>query len=227
MQIKNAEQAGKRQSFVKPRRVRMSAKKIGELGELAFRLRASILGFSVARLDGECEHYDSLVDNGRRCLRVQVKTSISKTSRHFYSVSCARTRFDRKKRANVAVPYEKGDIDFLAIYILPEDTWYIVPFEVLRGRVQLTIHAAEHAKPGELAKYKNAWHLLWKGSGARGAAKRASGLVIDRIMACADEAGESRGTGDEVEAKFEAGLFLVTRADRWRRSVRRKKCHQM
>lgn len=59
-----------------------------------------------------------------------------------------------------ALPYLPGEIDFLAAYIIPEDTWYIIPLEAFIGRTSLLFRRSSDRKPGLYDQYKEAWHLL-------------------------------------------------------------------
>src|SRR5208283_5861543 len=53
----------------------MTRKQRGEMAEAAFLARVAGLGFGVAKPWGESSRYDLIVDNGRRLLRVQVKSA--------------------------------------------------------------------------------------------------------------------------------------------------------
>jgi len=59
-----------------------------------------------------------------------------------------------------AVPYLPGEIDFIAAYIIPEDTWYIIPLAAIRGRTSLLFRRAGDPRPGLYDAYYEAWHLL-------------------------------------------------------------------
>lgn len=59
-----------------------------------------------------------------------------------------------------AVPYLPGEIDFLAAYIIPEDTWYIVPLEAFLGSTSLLFRRRADPKPGLYDQFNEAWHLL-------------------------------------------------------------------
>ena len=56
--------------------------------------------------------------------------------------------------------YLPGEIDFLAAYIIPEDTWYIVPLEAFLGSTSLLFRRRADPKPGLYDQYNEAWHLL-------------------------------------------------------------------
>ena len=58
-----------------------------------------------------------------------------------------------------AVPYLPGEIDFIAAYIIPEDTWYIIPLHAVRG-TSLLFRRKKDRRPGLYDQYRQAWHLL-------------------------------------------------------------------
>lgn len=63
-------------------------------------------------------------------------------------------------------PYTAADIDFFAIYVIPADSWYIIPIEESSS----AIGSSPHNSLSQNACYKEAWHLLqrectaWTGS---------------------------------------------------------------
>jgi len=59
-----------------------------------------------------------------------------------------------------AVPYTKAEIDFLVIYLHRENAWYILPVEVVDGRVSLAVLAPQHPSTNAYTPYLEAWHLL-------------------------------------------------------------------
>ena len=85
--------------------------------------------------------------------RVQVKCS-TQLENDMYHLNAHRRTGGR------AVPYLPGEIDFLAAYIIPEDTWYIIPLEAFLGSTSLLFRRRDDPKPGLYDEYKEAWHLL-------------------------------------------------------------------
>ena len=72
--------------------------------------------------------------------------------------------------------YKKNTFDFVAAYVIPEDIWYILPEELVRGMWSVGLHPElEVSKYGE---YREAWDLL-RGESESG--------VIPCIQACVDE----------------------------------------
>jgi hypothetical protein len=75
-------------------------------------------------------------------------------------------------------------VDFFAIYIIPTDDWYIMPYAVVGDR-----DANVFFKPGmkgqKYEKYREAWHLLVDACGG------GDGGPID-IQACCDDGDAAR-----------------------------------
>lgn len=54
--------------------------------------------------------------------------------------------------------YEEGSVHFFAVYLIPEDAWYILPYAAL-GR-KTTLHFVPGGRRQKYARYRDAWHLL-------------------------------------------------------------------
>jgi len=111
--------------------------------------KAAKLGFRISKLWGECR-YDVIVETGGRFMRIQVKSTICRRRKGY---NC------RVQPSDTSEPYHPGEFDFLAVYIITEDVWYIVPARVVvhkLGRIRL--HPSDPAC--KYAPYKEAWHLL-------------------------------------------------------------------
>jgi hypothetical protein len=66
----------------------------------------------------------------------------------------------QRRSGKRTLPYLPGEIDFLAAYIFPDDTWYIIPLAAFLGRSSLLFRRRNDTKPGHYDRYKEAWHLL-------------------------------------------------------------------
>ncbi len=121
----------------------------GEWAELRFMSRAAEEGLRIIKPWGDSSHYDFVVENGGRFLRVQVKSTSHQRKN---SYACALSRASAKR-------YQSKDIDFFAVYIIPLDTWYIIPFGAVKN-VKRGISLSPHNTLTRLAAYKEAWHLL-------------------------------------------------------------------
>jgi len=139
-------------------------KERGEWVELCFMAKAAGMGMLVSKPLGDSCRYDVLVEAGGRILRVQVKSTIYRRRGNEYS----RNVMGPGRKA-----YKEGSVDFFAVYLIPADAWYIIPYEAL-GR-KLTLHFVPGGRCQKYAKYREAWHLL-----------RGSNEAV-KIFACADE----------------------------------------
>src|SRR5947209_5104499 len=104
-------------------------KERGEWAELCFMARAAGLGMGVMRPFGDSRRYDVAVEAGRRLVRVQVRSTIYRRRGKEYSLNMMGP--GRKR-------YPPGTVDFFAVYLIPEDQWYIIPFEALGKK--MTVH---------------------------------------------------------------------------------------
>jgi hypothetical protein len=59
--------------------------------------------------------------------------------------------------------YEEGLVDFFAIYLIPIDTWYIIPFAAI-GRTRCSLHFTPGSKRKTYERYREAWELMKPGS---------------------------------------------------------------
>ena len=121
-------------------------KRRGEIAELAFLLKATSLGFGVAKPWGDSDRFDFIVSAPFHLWRVQVK-----------SAWCGPPY--RIKGSGVSnIPYTNHEIDFVAGYIIPEDLWYILPFAALGARKVLNINP--HLSSSPFNAYRDAWELF-------------------------------------------------------------------
>ena len=132
---------------------RGTSKQKGELAEMGFLLKASGLGFGVARPWGDSERYDFVLDSGKRLWRVQVKsTYVARTHRY---VIKAQGSGKGKIKA-----YTAQQIDILVAYIVAEDAWYVIPVEVFAPRILLKFYPSGSTKGAIYEKYREAWDLM-------------------------------------------------------------------
>jgi hypothetical protein len=139
----------------------LTTKRLGELAELAFSFKAYNFGFGVSKPYGDSERYDTIIDAreigkvrvGTPLWRVQVKCT-NQLFQGMYHLSAGR------RLEGHVVPYKLGEIDFLAAYIIPEETWYIIPIEAFLGLKNLTFRRGDDPRPGMYDNYYEAWQLL-------------------------------------------------------------------
>jgi len=147
----------------------------GEWAELCFMVRAAELGLQVSKPWGETAHYDFVVEGDGQFNRVQVKSTMF-VDRGGYSCSV--------RGANG--PYEEDAFDFVAVFLIPEEIWYIIPAKEIEGQGSVAVYP--HLKRSKYGKYREAWDLL----GAR---------MVATIQACVEDDGPwEAGVGlQEVE----------------------------
>ena len=76
-------------------------------------------------------------------------------------VKCTRFRRGRSYKCHLdsnGHPYSPDQIDFLAAYVIPTDTWYILPIEATNAQPDILL--TPHNARSKYEKYKEAWHLL-------------------------------------------------------------------
>ncbi len=140
------------------------ASRWGELGELAFVLKAASVGISASKPFSDHRPYDFLVEHGQRLLRVQVKsvfTSQGGPYRYGFSVAVS-----KRPRSGKRVTYTADQIDFIVAFVAPHDAWYVIPVDAIKGRTFIRFYpgGATRSDAGRFEPYREAWHLL-KGDG--------------------------------------------------------------
>jgi len=106
--------------------------------------RAAEQGLRVSKPWGETARYDFAVEQGGRFVRVQVKSTMF-VDRGGYSCSVRGSRG----------PYHGNDFEFLAVYVIPEDVWYIIPAQKCRGQGSVALYP--RLKRSKYGQYKEAW----------------------------------------------------------------------
>ena len=148
--------AARRRAFEKRQeqvRTSRGAKKRGELAEMAFIYKAESLGFEVAKPYGESNRYDFVVRSAQQFQRVQVKSS-SHSGWGGYLVHVERVRHGHK------VAYTADEIDFLVVYVVPEDTWFVIPVRAFTPRRIIHVYPLGAPDGGRFEKYREAWWLM-------------------------------------------------------------------
>lgn len=110
--------------------------------------RAAGEGLRVSKPYGDTAPYDVGVESKGRILRVQVKSTMYVRRGGEYCLNLLGRR--RQK-------YEAGTVDFFAVYLIPEDEWYIIPFEEIEGK---TLHIRCEGGRKKWDEYREAWELL-------------------------------------------------------------------
>jgi len=85
-----------------------------------------------------------------------------------------------------------GTVDSFAIYIIPTDDWYIIPYAVV-GERNANVYFRPGMKGQKYEKYREAWHLLVDATKGR-----AEGLLEIRACSEPDESQEDCSKSAQV-----------------------------
>ena len=154
------------------------AKHRGEWTELVFMSRVTERGFNVSKPWGDSSRYDVAVERRGHFLRVQVKSTTSRKHNGYIVTIKSRSQSN----------YTRHQVDFFAIYVIPEDVWYILPAKIITILRSNFLLAPRNPRQ-KYAAYKEAWHLLKAGCQAE--SQRADGQAAKRRKIAAHDA--SRG----------------------------------
>jgi hypothetical protein len=132
-----------------------NTKRMGEAIEAAFLAKVCRLRIPVCKPWGDSERYDFVVDWGEGFWSVQVKGG-----------SCLERGRYKVGPGGSGKPFSKSDMDFVVAYIVPEDTWYVVPIEIAEGLSTLWFNP--RSTRARFEKYREAWCLLDCPRSARG-----------------------------------------------------------
>ena len=142
----------------------IDTKRLGEIAELAFILKATSLGLTPSRPYGDRRPYDFLLECGPRVLRIQIKSVFSNRLRdgHRYSVNTGISRKSETTKKRERVGYTSADIDFIVAYVEPQNAWYVIPVDALGQRTFINLYPLGKTRTigGHFEKYREAWHLF-------------------------------------------------------------------
>lgn len=129
-------------------------KRIGEVSQTAFLLKAQRLGFGVAVPWGDSEKCDFVVwgEDGRM-LRVQVKAT-GRLHRRGYEVQPVYTTRQGKRR------YTAKEIDVLAAHVQPLDVWYLLPIAAVGRAKSLRFYPDTASRAPRWEKWRERWEVL-------------------------------------------------------------------
>ena len=136
-------------------------KQRGEWVELVFMAEAARRGFFVCKPWGEMRAYDVGIEHGPNYLRVQVKGTAYRLQAG-YLLQFMPGHRDVKD-------FTPRDLDLFAVYVIPENAWYLIPASVLLGGRQRWSLMLSPVTPPVKKKsycfecYREAWGLLKKG----------------------------------------------------------------
>jgi hypothetical protein len=133
------------------------SKERGEWAELIFMAKTAGLGLKPSKPWGDSAPYDVTLEHAGRFIRVQVKCTFCRATRKKphprpKGVFVANMRHIWVRR------YQPSDFDYVAVYVIPKDVWYIIPSAVATRRVAIRI--APGNPDNQYERYREAWHLL-------------------------------------------------------------------
>ena len=173
-------------------------KERGAWAELYFMVLAMSQGLRLSSPYGGFGPYDVGVEGSTGpILRVQVKCTVFRCGKG-YSINCFGPKQGPKRCG-----YAPGTVDFFALYIVPTDDWYIIPYAVM-GRRNRTLHFTPDSDHQIYGRYQEAWHLLLEATKERG--KKS----VD-IRACSDEADAVIASREARWVQPERGTARVRR----------------
>lgn len=123
-----------------------NSSRIGDVAEFLFDARAVEHRLIVNRPIHAGTIYDRVVECGGKFFKVQIKCVTSKHSHGGYNVVLMRGH--KSKFA-----YTQEDVDVFAVYVMPEDSWYI-----FYNDGQKSIYISK----GNFKEYRNNWSLFYE-----------------------------------------------------------------
>jgi len=133
----------------------MKTRNKGALAEYRFISYAISLDLRVLTPAVEGYPYDCVVDNGTSFYRIQVKYASrdKRNLKNFSSMVHRRT----KSFGNVFKNYTAEEVDYFAIYIWYIDTFFIIPYDAVKGNsISLNLGKEDN----KFTQYKNNWKQL-------------------------------------------------------------------
>jgi hypothetical protein len=129
-----------------------NCKRRGEWAELQFMARAAKEGLRLAKPWGDSSRYDVVVETGGHFVRVQVKSTANRQPNGGYVCGVHPSPGSEL--------YKRGDFDFLAAYIIPEDVCFIIPVRLIVSPKRNAITLYPEGLRNDWTPYKEAWKLL-------------------------------------------------------------------
>ena len=135
----------------------MNPKRRGSQYESAFVTQALKRGLDILEPYGDYMPYDVMVQNADgRIQRVQVKGTNSQIkNKPGYKVIAASGNATK-------TPINSDEVDVLAAYVEPEDTWYVTPVKKLTGHVSVYLNP-NTKQNGRYEVWKEAWNVFQNG----------------------------------------------------------------
>ena len=126
------------------------SRSVGIASELLFRyecIKRDIIP-SIPDLD-DGAGFDCVTSYENKLYKIQVKSTTTKKG-YGYKVSCAKGSKNKQR-------YTKDHCDFIAVYIVTRDLWYLIPIDKVNS---ITITLFPDKLNHKYSKYNSAWWLL-------------------------------------------------------------------
>lgn len=157
-----SDEANKKEQERLERIAKLNRMELGDLGERAFEMMAGEHRLAMAVPRNAALPLDVVTIARRKgypVWKIQVRC-VAYRAHQTYQVSLRKAHSKLKSGGE---PYEPGDFDFFAVWIVPEDEWYIIPFEKLPMKmtaIKLHPRAKSKKELGQLDQFKDRWDLL-------------------------------------------------------------------
>jgi hypothetical protein len=125
---------------------------IGEWIELKFMARAADEGLTVSKPYGDSAPFDFIVGRHQPLHRVQVRGTSTLGNRSYIC---------HLARGKIHYRFNWRNYDFVAVYVIPYDQWYVIPTKVIRhNHWAITLFPHVKNSKGKHEQYRDAWRLL-------------------------------------------------------------------
>ena len=120
----------------------------GMVAEYAFMSKIMSKGFDILTPVSPDAKYDTILYKNGRYIKIQVKsTTLIANSKYSAGIAYGTKTKDQ---------YSSDDVDFFAIYLVPEEVWYIIPHYATNNRKRLKLSADGSCK---LGSFRENWEF--------------------------------------------------------------------
>jgi hypothetical protein len=169
------------------KKLRKSPKRLGEVSQAAFLLKAKMMGLNVALPWGDSERYDFVVwaealraglgngkefrspENADRSVRSTRAARSTQSSRIFRVQVKATGRLYMRgyevqpvhsTRGRGKLRYTTREVDVIAAHVQPVDVWYLIPMEEVGRARSLRLYPDIESRDPLWEKWREAWEVL-------------------------------------------------------------------
>ena len=141
----------------------MLNKKLGTIYEAQFKTEALKKGLDVFPAEGDYSVVDCIVLNpAGKTFRVQVKGTSAERTSEGKNRTVSKNKFKIVTRTGAeGKELLATEVDVLACYIEPRDTWYIMPMVKAVGRKSFAFFLCENST-SQWEPYRNNWDIFYK-----------------------------------------------------------------